>query len=122
MTNNKNILIENCLLTFAYDFTDQFDNELYVFRVSHTAEMAKIKKEIKKMKKENLTIGFTYEKEGDLFIKVKKQHIKKFNKLKFEKEKVYKTHLNLVYYDYKDKQGYYATMIDTTEEPSDAFD
>ena len=122
MTNNRNILLENFLLTFAYDFTDKFDNELYVFRVSHTAELAKIKKEIKKMKKENLTIGFFYEKEGDSYIKIKKQHIKKFNKIKFEKEKVYKTHLNLVYYDYKEKQGYYATMIDTTEEPSDAFD
>ena len=122
MTNNKNILLESFLLTFAYDFTDKFDNELYVFRVSHAAELAKIKKEIKKMKKENLTIGFFYEKEGDSFIKVKKQHIKKFNKIKFEKEKVYKTHLNLVYYDYKEKQGYYATMIDTTEESSDAFD
>ena len=54
MTNNKNILLENFLLTFAYDFTDQFDNELYVFRVSHTAEMAKIKKEIKKMKKKTI--------------------------------------------------------------------
>ena len=71
MTNNRNILLESFLLTFAYDFTDKFDNELYVFRVSHTAEMAKIKKEIKKMKKENLTIGFFYEKEGDSFIKVK---------------------------------------------------
>ena len=69
-----------------------------------------------------MTIGFTYEKEGDLFIKVKKQHIKKFNKLKFEKEKVYKTNLNLVYYDYKDKQGYYGNMYDTIEEPSEAFD
>jgi hypothetical protein len=74
------------------------------------------------MKKENLTIGFFYEKEGDSYIKVKKQHIKKFNKIKFEKEKVYKTHLNLVYYDYKEKQGYYATMTETTEESSDAFD
>jgi radical SAM superfamily enzyme YgiQ (UPF0313 family) len=36
--------------------------------------------------------------------------------------KVYKKHLNLVYYDYKEKQGYYATMTDTTKEPSDAFD
>ena len=122
MTNNRNILLESFLLTFAYDFTDQFDNELYVFRVSHAAELAKIKKEIKKMKKENLTIGFFYEKEGDSYIKVKKQHIKKFNKIKFEKEKVYKTHLNLVYYDYKEKQGYYATMTETTEESSDAFD
>ena len=44
MTNNKNILLESFLLTFADDFTDKFDNELYVFRVSHTAEMAKIKR------------------------------------------------------------------------------
>jgi len=74
------------------------------------------------MKKENLIMGFTYEKDDNLFIKLKKQHIKKFNKFKFEKGNIYKTHLNLVYYDYKDKQGYYATMTDTTEEPSDAFD
>ena len=60
MTNNKNILLESFLLTFAYDFTDKFDNELYVFRVSHTAEMAKINKEIEKMKKENLTIFLIY--------------------------------------------------------------
>jgi hypothetical protein len=122
MTNNRNILLENFLLTFAYDFTDQFDNELYVFRVSQAAELAKIKKEIKKMKKENLIMGFTYEKDDNLFIKLKKQHIKKFNKFKFEKGNIYKTHLNLVYYDYKEKQGYYATMTDTTEEPADAFD
>ena len=119
---NKNILLENYLLTFAYKFTDKFDNELYVFRVSHTAEMAKIKKEIKKMIKDNLTTGFTYEKEGELYIKVKKQHIKKFSKFKFDKDKVYKTQLNLAYYDYKDKQGYYASMYETTQEPSDAFD
>ena len=62
MTNNRNILLENFLLTFAYDFTNKLDNGLYVFRVSHTAELAKIKKEIKKMKKENLTICFFYEK------------------------------------------------------------
>ena len=119
---NKNILLENYLLTFTYKFTDKFDNELYVFRVGHTAELAKIKKEIKKMLKDELTTGFFYEKEGDSYIKVKKQHIKKFNKFKFEKDKVYKTHLNLVYYDYKDKTGYYATMLETTEEPSNEFD
>ena len=74
------------------------------------------------MKKENLTMGFTYEKDNILYIKVKKQRIKKFTKFKFEKDKVYKTHLNLVYSDYKGKQGYYATMSETTEEKSDAFE
>ena len=74
------------------------------------------------MKKENLTMGFTYEKDDNLFIKLKKQHIKKFNKFKFEKGNIYKTHLNLVYYDYKEKQGYYATIHETTEEKSDVFD
>jgi hypothetical protein len=40
MTNNKNILLESVFITFAYDFTDKFDNGLYVFRVSRAAEMA----------------------------------------------------------------------------------
>ena len=30
-----------------------------------------------------------------------------------QKENMYKTNLNLTYYDYKDKQGYYTVMIDT---------
>ena len=120
MTNNKNILLEHFLLTFAYKFTDKFDNELYVFRVSRTAEMIKIKKEIKKMIKDNNRIHIW--EEGYLYIKVKKQHIKKFNKFKFDKDKVYKTQLNLAYYDYKDKQGYYANMYETTQAPSTEFD
>ena len=74
------------------------------------------------MKKENLTLGFTYEKDNNLYIKVKKQHIKKINKIKFEKGENYKTHLNLVYYDYKEKQGFYASLIETTELKTDAFD
>ena len=116
---NKNILLEHFLLTFSYTFADKFDNDLYVFRVSHDAELIKIKKEIKKMLKDNLTTGFFYEKDGNLYIKVKKQHIKKYSKFKFGKDKVYKTQLNLVYYDYKEKQGYYASMYDTTEEPNE---
>ena len=120
--SNRNILLDNFLLEFAYNFADNWGNELYVFRVAHEAEQIKIKKEIKKMKKENLTMGFTYEKDDNLFIKLKKQHIKKFNKFKFEKGNIYKTHLNLVYYDYKEKQGYYCAMNETTEEKSDAFD
>ena len=119
---NRNILLDNFLLEFAYNFTDNFGNELYVFRVSNEVELTKMKKEIKKMKKENLTMGFTYEKDNVLYIKVKKQHIKKFTKFKFEEDNTYKTHLNLVYYDYKEKQGYYCTMIDTTEEKSDVFE
>ena len=46
----------------------------------------RIKKEIQKMIKDNLPTGFTYEKEGELYIKVKKQHIKKFNKFNFDKD------------------------------------
>ena len=74
------------------------------------------------MKKENLTMGFTHEKGSILYIKIKKQHIKKFTKFKFEKDKAYQNHLNFVYYDYKEKQGYYATMNETIEENSDAFE
>jgi len=122
MTANKNILLDNFLLTFAYKFIDKFETELYVFKVSHDAELIKIKKEIKKMKKDDLTMGWTYEKDGDLYIKVKKKNIKRCNKFKFEKDDVYKTHLNLVYYDFKDKQGYYVTMTDTTLDKSDCFD
>ncbi len=120
--SNGNILLDNFLLEFAYNFTDNWGNELYVFRFAHEPEQIKIKKEIKKMKKENLIMGFTYEKDDNLFIELKKQHIKKFNKFKFEKGNIYKTHLNLVYYDYKEKQGYYCTMNETTEEKSDVFD
>ena len=73
------------------------------------------------MKKENLTIGWMYEKDDILYIKVKKKHIQKYNKFKFEKDKVYRTNLNFVFYDYKDKQGFYTTMTDT-EEIKDEFD
>ena len=56
---------------------------------------------------------------SELYIKVKQKHIKQLKKLNFEKENVYKTNLNLVYYDYKDKQGFFTTMIDTKEVKSD---
>ena len=121
MTCDKNILLEDFLLKFVYKFTDKFDNELYVFKVSHDAELCKIKKEIKKMKKDDLTMGWTYEKDGDLYIKVKKKNLKKSNKFNFEKDDVYKTHLNLVYYDYMDKKGYFCTMHET-EYQKDVFD
>ena len=64
-------------------------------------------------------MGFTYTKDNELYIKVKRQHIKKLNKLTLEKENMYKTNLNLTYYDYKDKQGFFTTMIDTKEVKSD---
>jgi hypothetical protein len=121
MTSNKNILLENFLLKFAYKFEDKFGNDLYIFEVAHDAELSKIKKEIKKMKKENLTVGWTYEKDDHLYIKVKKKHINRFNKFKFEKDKVYRANLNLVYYDYKEHHGFYTTMLDT-EQMKDEFD
>lgn len=130
MTSNKNILLDDFQMQFVYKFTDKFDNELYVFKVIKENDLKRIKKEIKKMEKDNLTTGFTYTKdnlttgftytkESELYIKVKQQHIKQLKKLNFEKENVYKTNLNLVYYDYKDKQGFFTTMIDTKEVKSD---
>jgi hypothetical protein len=119
MTSDKNILLDDFQMQFVYKFTDKFDNELYVFKVNKDNDLKRIKKEIKKMEKENLTIGFTYTKDNELYIKVKQQHIKKLKKLNLEKENMYKTNLNLTYYDYKDKQGYFTTMIDTKEVKSD---
>ena len=130
MTSNKNILLDDFQMQFVYKFTDKFDNELYVFKVIKENDLKRIKKEIKKMEKDNLTTrftntkdnltnGFTYTKESELYIKVKQKHIKQLKKLNFEKENVYKTNLNLTYYDYKDKQGYFTTMIDTKEVKSD---
>ena len=119
MTSDKNILLDDFQMQFVYKFTDKFDNELYVFKVNKDNDLKRIKKEIKKMEKENLTIGFTYTKDNELYIKVKQQHIKKLKKLNLEKESSYKTNLNLTYYDYKDKQGYFTTMIDTKEVKSD---
>ena len=133
MTSNKNILLDDFEMQFVYKFTDKFDNELYVFKVIKDNDLKRIKKEIKKMEKENLTTGFTYtkdnltdgftyKKESELYIKVKQKHIKQLKKLNLEKENMYKTNLNLTYYDYKDKQGYYTVMIDTKEVKSDAFE
>ena len=119
MTSDKNILLDDFQMQFVYKFTDKFDNELYVFKVNKDNDLKRIKKEIKKMEKENLTSGFTYTKDNELYIKVKQQHIKKLKKLNLEKENMYKTNLNLTYYDYKDKQGYFTTMIDTKEVKSD---
>jgi hypothetical protein len=130
MTSNKNILLDDFEMQFVYKFTDKFDNELYVFKVIKENDLKRIKKEIKKMEKDNLTTGFTYTKdnltdgftytkESELYIKVKQKHIKQLKKLNFEKENVYKTNLNLTYYDYKDKQGFFTTMIDTKEVKSD---
>ena len=64
-------------------------------------------------------MGFTYTKDNELYVKVKQQHIKKLNKLNLEKENMYKTNLNLTFHDYKDKQGFFTTMIDTKEVKSD---
>ena len=122
MASNKNILLDDFEMQFVYKFTDKFDNELYVFKVIKDNDLKRIKKEIKKMEKENLTMGFTYTKDNELYIKVKQQHIKKLKKLNLEKENMYKTNLNLTYYDYKDKQGFYTVMIDTKEVKSDAFE
>ena len=119
MTSNKNILLDDFEMQFVYKFTDKFDNELFVFKVIKENDLKRIKKEIKKMEKDNLTIGFTNTKDNELYIKVKQQHIKKLNKLNLEKENMYKTNLNLTYYDYKDKQGFFTTMIDTKEVKSD---
>jgi hypothetical protein len=55
-------------------------------------------------------------------LKLKINVLKSSLSLSLKKNKAYTTHLNLVYYDYKEKQGYYATMTETTEESSDAFD
>ena len=122
MTSNKNILLADFQMQFIYKFDDKFDNTLYVFKVNKENDIKKIKKEIKKMEKDNLLTGFTYEKDNELYIKVKSQHIKKLKKINFEKEEHYKTHLNLVYYDFKERNGYYATMIDTKEIKSDVFE
>ena len=122
MTSNKNILLDDFEMQFVYKFTDKFDNELYVFKVIKDNDLKRIKKEIKKMEKENLTMGFTYTKDNELYIKVKQQHIKQLKKLNLEKENMYKTNLDLTYYDYKDKQGFYTVMIDTKEVKSDAFE
>jgi hypothetical protein len=119
MTSNKNILLDDFEMQFVYKFTDKFDNELFVFKVIKENDLKRIKKEIKKMEKDNLTIGFTNTKDNELYIKVKQQHIKKLNKLNLEKENMYKTNLNLTYYDYKDKQGYFTIVIDTKEVKSD---
>ena len=112
MTSNKNILLDKFIVQYIYKFTDKFDNELYIFKVNDEVSFIKIKKILKQAKKDNLITNFSYEKDDELFIKVKKQHIKTTTKVKFEKEQCYESHLNLVYYDYKDKTGYYATMID----------
>ena len=123
MTSNKNILLDDFEMQFVYKFTDKFDNELYVFKVIKDNDLKRIKKEIKKMEKENLTMAFTYTKDNELYIKVTQQHIKQLNKLNLEKESSYKTNLNLTYHDYKDKQGFFTTMIDTKEVKSaDAFE
>ncbi len=119
MTSNKNILLDDFQMQFVYKFTDKFDNELYVFKVVRENDIKRMKKEIKKMEKENLTIGFTYTKDNELYIKVKQQHIKKLKKINLEKENMYQTNLNLVYYDYKDKQGFFTTMHDSKEVKSD---
>ena len=120
--NNKNILLENFHMQFIYKFDDKFENTIYVFKVINDNFLNKIKKEIKKMKKDELITSFTYEKDNELYIKVKSQHIKQLKKTKFEKEENYKTHLNLVYYDFKDKKGYYASMYDTELVKNDVFE
>ena len=121
MTSNKNILLEDFQMQFIYKYDDKFENTLYVFKVNKEDDLKKIKKEIKKMKKDELLTGFYYEKEDELYIKVKSQHIKKLKKINFEKEDNYKTHLNLVYYDFRDKKGYYTSMYETKEVKSDVF-
>ena len=60
-----------------------------MFKVNKGTALRKIKREIQKVEKENLLTGFTHTKEDGLYVKVKKQHIKKFFKFKFEKEKIY---------------------------------
>ena len=64
MTSNKNILLDDFQMQFVYKFTDKFDNELYVFKVIKENDLKRIKKEIKKMEKDNLTTGFTYTKDN----------------------------------------------------------
>ena len=108
-------------MQFIYKYDDKFENTLYVFKVNKEDDLKKIKKEIKKMKKDELLTGFYYEKEDELYIKVKSQHIEKLKKIDFEKEDNYKTHLNLVYNDFRDKKGYYASMYETKEVKSDVF-
>ena len=120
--NNKNILLADFQMQFIYKFDDKFENTIYVFKVIQQDVLKKINKEINKMKKDDILTGFTYTKDDELYIKVKSQHIKKLNKIKFEKEENYKTHLNLVYYDFKDKKGYYATMYDTELIKNDVFE
>ena len=65
-------------------------------------------------------------KETELYIKVKSRHIKQLKKINFEKDENYKTLLNLVYYDFKDKKGFYITMTDTklvkSDDNSDVFE
>ena len=109
----ENIKLENYLMEFAYNSTDKFDNEWYVFKITHEAELCKIRKTIKKLAKDEIGHNWLYEKDDDTYIKVKKQHIKFIGKFRLEKDRVYKTHLNLKYYDYKDKKGYFAQMFET---------
>ena len=120
--NNKNILLADFQMQFIYKFDDEFENTLYVFKVINDNFLKKINKEINKMKKDDILTGFTYTKDDELYIKVKSQHIKKLNKIKFEKEESYKTNLNLVYYNFNDKIGYYASMYDTELIKNDVFD
>ena len=54
-------------MKFIYKFDDKFDNTFYVFKVNKDTDLKKIKKEIKKMEKDNLTSGFTYTKKEDLY-------------------------------------------------------
>ena len=42
-------------MEFAYNFIDNFENERFVFWISNEVELTKIKKEIKKVKKESFT-------------------------------------------------------------------
>ena len=120
MTNaDRNVSLSEFVFEFIYNITDKFNNDLYVFKVSNSECLKKLKKFLKKQ--EGLLTNFTYTKDDEQYIKIKKQHIKQFNKIKFIKNNTYKTDLNLVYFDYMEKQGYYGSLYNTTDANTEVF-
>ena len=98
---------------------DKFDKQQYVFKVNHEASLKKLSSFLKK--NENMKTSFTFRKECEPYIKVKPCHIKGFNDIAFVKNHSYKSVLNLVYYEYLDKKGFYP-KISFVEESSSSSD
>ena len=53
-----NILVENFVMEFTYNFIDKFENELYIFKIINDGELSKIKKVTSKLVKDNLVCIF----------------------------------------------------------------